>query len=86
MPISKKEFEAQLAQKMNATEKEASQWVEAYTDTIIDAFKSGKSVTINGLGGFHVSPGYCGTRIFKFNPSQKIRKLMGWSSAHKGEV
>ena len=77
MPVTKREFTQQLATKMGATEKEAAKWVEAYTETLIDVFKTGKGVTINGLGGFHLSGGYRGT-IFKFNPSQRIKKLMGW--------
>lgn len=86
MPISKKEFTQKLATNMGATEKEAAKWVEAYTETLTDIFKTGDGVTINGLGGFHVSPGYHGSRVFKFNPSQQIRKIMGWSSTFKGEV
>jgi nucleoid DNA-binding protein len=86
MPISKNEFTQKLAIKMGATEKEAATWVEAYTETLFDVFKTGNGVTINGLGGFHVSAGYRGGRVFKFNPSQQIRKMMGWSSTYKGEV
>jgi hypothetical protein len=59
--------------------------VEAYTETLIDVFKTGNGVTITGLGGFHVSLGYRGG-VFKFNPSQQIRKMIGWSSTFKGEV
>jgi len=58
MPVTKKEFIKQLAEKMGATEKESEKWVEAYTETLIDVFKTGQGVTITGLGGFHVSAGY----------------------------
>ncbi len=40
MPITKKEFTKQLASKMGATEKEAAKWVEAYTDSLVDIFKT----------------------------------------------
>jgi len=86
MPVTKKEFITQLAEKMGAREKESEQWVEAYTQTLIDIFKTGQGVTITGLGGFHVSYGYGKTMKFKFNPSQKIKKMMGWSSTYKGDV
>lgn len=86
MAVSKKEFIKQLATKTGATEKETEKWVDAYTETLIDIFKTGEGVSINGLGGFHVSHGYSGTMKFKFNPSQRICKLMGWSSTFKGEV
>ncbi|RLD65160.1 MAG: HU family DNA-binding protein [Bacteroidetes bacterium] len=86
MPITKKEFIKQLAEKMETNEKETEKWVEAYTQTLIDIFKTGEGVTITGLGGFHVSYGYGKTMKFKFNPSQKIKKMMGWSSTFKGDV
>ncbi|MDD3568397.1 MAG: HU family DNA-binding protein [Bacteroidales bacterium] len=84
MPKTKKEFEAMLAKRMGTTEKEAAAWVDAYTESLIDVFKTGAGVTITGLGGF-----YCEARrngvAFKFNPSQRIRKVLGWSSTYKGD-
>lgn len=53
MPLTKKEFAKKLAQRMGATEKEAEQWVDAYTETLIEVFETGKGVTINGLGGVY---------------------------------
>jgi len=85
MPKTKKEFTTMLAKKMNTSEKEANRWVDAYTETLIEIFKTGEGVTINGLGGFYLARKY-GDTIFKFNPSQRLRKLFGWSSTHKGEV
>jgi len=52
----------------------------------MDVFKTGNGVSINGLGGFYVGRSYGGSKVFKFNPSQKIRKLMGWSSTFKGDL
>jgi DNA-binding protein HU-beta len=84
MPKTKKEFEAILAKRMGTTTIEAAKWVDAYTESLIEIFKNGTGVTITGLGGF-----YCETRrngvAFKFNPSQRIRKVLGWSSTHKGD-
>ena len=85
MPKKKKEFVKILAEKMNATETEALRWVDAYTETLIDIFKTGEDTTIDGLGGFYLANKY-GNTIFKFNPSQRLRKLFGWGSTHKGEV
>ncbi|MBN2011791.1 HU family DNA-binding protein [candidate division KSB1 bacterium] len=78
----KKEFIRQLAQRMNTDELTASQWLEAVTETLIENFKIGKGVTSTGFGGFYVNP-TSSTWAFKFNPGQKIRSLMGWSSTHK---
>ena len=74
MPKTKKEFTQLLAQRMGKTENEAAQWVEAYTDTLVEIFKTGEGVTINGLGGFYLERRRDGA-AFKFNHSQKSRKL-----------
>ena len=83
MPKTKKEFEILLSLKMNATEAEASRWVDAYTETLIEIFKTGEGVSIKGLGGFYLAHKRGGT-AFKFNPSQRLRQLFGWSSTNKG--
>ncbi len=85
MAAKKNEFVAQLAKKMNCNEKTASQWVDAYTDTMFDIFKTGEGVTITGLGSFYLARRH-DSIAFKFNPSQKLRKLLGWSSTYTGEV
>ena len=82
MPKSKKEFISLLAQKMNADEATAKLWIDGYTDTLIDIFKKGEGVTIDGLGGFYLAKKY-GNTIFKFNPSQKLRYHLGWGSTYK---
>lgn len=82
MPKTKKEFIKLLSLKMNTTEAEASRWVDAYAETLIEIFKTGEGITIGGLGGFYLSQRRHGT-AFKFNPSQRIRQLLGWSSGFK---
>jgi nucleoid DNA-binding protein len=84
MPKSKKEFISLLAKRMNTDESTAKQWVDAYTETLYEIFQSGNGVTIDGLGGFHLNRKHSGN-VFKFNPSQKIRALLGWSSTFKQE-
>ncbi|NOY97037.1 MAG: HU family DNA-binding protein [Chlorobi bacterium] len=58
MAKTKKEFVSILAMRMGATEKTASEWVNAYTETMVDIFKTGEGVTIDGFGDF-----YCEGRI-----------------------
>jgi len=82
MPKSKKEFITQLAKRMNADEETTKQWIEAYTDTLIDIFKTGEGVTIDGFGGFYIKKRTDYT-VFKFNPSQKLRYYLGWGSTYK---
>ncbi|MDR0507721.1 MAG: HU family DNA-binding protein [Dysgonamonadaceae bacterium] len=51
---TKKDFIVLLFKRMNEDDEITKQWVDAYTDTLIDIFKTGKGVTINGLDGFYV--------------------------------
>lgn len=83
MAISKKEFITKLALKMHTDEEKASKWLDGVIDTLYDIFKTGEGVTLTGLGSFYLSERREST-AFKFNPSQKLRKLLGWSSSYKG--
>ncbi|MGD9731961.1 MAG: HU family DNA-binding protein [Desulfamplus sp.] len=85
MAISKKEFITKLALKMHTDEEKASKWLDGVIDTLYDIFKTGEGVTLTGLGSFYLSERREST-AFKFNPSQKLRKLLGWSSSYKGEI
>ncbi len=80
--MSKKEFIKALAFRMETDEITAERWVEAHTETLFEAFKFGQGVTIDGLGGFYVDQ-RGDSAAFKFNPSQKLRALLGWSSTYK---
>jgi DNA-binding protein HU-beta len=83
--VQKKDIAIRLARRMGSDENLAEQWIDAFTDTLCDAFKQGDSVTLQGFGGFYVRPER-GTWVFRFNPSQKLRAMLGWSSTYKGEV
>jgi nucleoid DNA-binding protein len=50
MPKTKKEFISLLAKRMNTDEATTKKWVEGYADTLIDIFKTGEGVTVEGLG------------------------------------
>ena len=70
---------------MNADEKTSAAWLDGVTGTFYDTFRNGQGVSLPGLGSFYLQKrGY--SYVFKFNPSQKLRKLLGWSSTYKGEV
>jgi len=59
--------------------------VEATLEEIYEALKRGECVSLRDLGTFYVRPerdSWC----FKFNPSQRLRKLFGWSSTYKGAL
>ena len=71
-----------LANRMNADEDTAKQWIDAYTDTLIEIFKTGEGVTIDGLGGFYLQKRRDYT-VFKFNPGQMVKYYLGWGSTYK---
>ena len=59
--------------------------VEATLTEIYEALKRGECVSLRDLGTFYVRPER-GSWCFKFNPSQRLRKLLGWSSTYKGTL
>jgi hypothetical protein len=83
--MNKKDIIIHLAARMETDEKTAEAWLNALIETLYEAFKAGKSVTLPGLGGFYVRPER-DSWVFKFNPAQKLRALFGWSSTYKGEL
>jgi DNA-binding protein HU-beta len=55
-------------------------------EQMVQSFKNCESVTIKNFGRFYASPGDDDTTIFTFIPSQRLRKIFGWSSTYKGET
>jgi len=83
--IQKQESVTRVAKRMATSEKAAEKYVDAFLDTLYEAFKAGESVTLPGFGGFYLQP-RAPTWIFKFNPGQKLRTLFGWSSTYKDNL
>jgi DNA-binding protein HU-beta len=81
--MKKQEFVWQVAERMNSSETTAALWVDAVTETIYEQLKLGESVTLPGFGTFYVRSERVQS-VFKFNPSQRLRALFGWSSTYKG--
>jgi DNA-binding protein HU-beta len=84
--VKKKEFAKLLAEKMNKRAKEAEMWVDTFADTLYECLKEGRGVTITNMGTFYLPTTSRGDSIFRFNPSQKLRRLFGWSSTYKGNM
>lgn len=80
--LSKKEFVQRLASRMGCDEETASVWLHGVTETFYEAFREERGVTLKGFGGFYLER-RGRTCAFKFNPSQKLRSLLGWSSTYK---
>ena len=84
-PISKKDYITELSKKMDCDDKTAALWLDGVTDTLYETFKKGHGVTLTGFGSFYLSRRREST-AFKFNPSQKLKKLLGWSSTYTGQL
>jgi len=81
----KSEIVQRLAKRMETDEETAARWLDAVTETIYEAIKAEESVTLPGFGGFYVCAGR-ESCVFKFNPAQRLRSALGWSSTYKGEL
>jgi DNA-binding protein HU-beta len=71
---------------MKANEKTAEMWIDGFTDVVCDCLKQGQGVSITNFGTFYLRITGRGDSIFKFLPSQKLRRLFGWSSTYKGNL
>ena len=83
--INKKELVKRVATRLSQDPKETDKLVDAVFEEIYEALKNGESVTIRNFGNFYISERRSGT-VFKFNPSQKLKALFGWSSSYKGDL
>lgn len=83
--IKHKDFIKLYAAKMNCSEKNAEKYLDGFLNTLYDEIKEGSSVTIQHFGNFYVSKRKDST-VFKFNPSQKFKAILGWSSNYKGDI
>ncbi|WP_299465144.1 HU family DNA-binding protein [uncultured Microscilla sp.] len=80
-----KDFIRLYSDKMGCSEKNAEKYLEGFIDTLYDCMKAKSSITIQHLGKFYVSERKEST-AFKFNPSQKMKAILGWSSNYKGNI
>ena len=83
--INRKELANRVTQRLAGCEPTAEQMVDATLEEIYEALKRGECVSLRHFGTFYVRPERQ-SWVFKFNPSQRLRKLFGWSSTYKGEL
>ena len=83
--ITKRELTQRVAQRASKGTVEVENIVEATLEEIYEALKHGESVSLRNFGTFYVDWRRSGT-VFKFNPSQRLRRLFGWSSTYQGEL
>jgi DNA-binding protein HU-beta len=83
--IEKDELIERISRRTGNSPKTVEKFVDATLEEIYEALKQGKRVSLKNLGTFYVRPERT-SWVFKFNPSQRLRKLFGWSSTYKGEL
>ncbi|MBK1987654.1 HU family DNA-binding protein [Sphaerospermopsis aphanizomenoides BCCUSP55] len=82
MSIDKKELIRRVGQRINKETGTVEEIIDATIEEIYESLKQGESVSLRNFGTFYVrvEPK---TWVFKFNPSQRLRKIFCWSSTYK---
>ncbi len=83
--IGKKELVRRVSERIGEGPATVEELVDATLEEIYEALKRGESVSLRNFGTFFVRPERK-SWVFKFNPSQRLRKLFGWSSTYRGEL
>jgi len=85
--MKEKELIQKAAQRAGKSEAEVALVVEAWVEEIVGSLKRHESVSVRNFGTFYIRLSRSsGASVFKFNPSQRLRKLFGWSSTYKGTL
>ena len=83
--IEKPELVSLVSERTSQEAQAVNEIVDAFLDEIYQALKRGDSVSLRGFGSFYVRP-EDESWVFRFNPSQRLRALFGWSSTYRGEL
>ncbi len=83
--IDKNELVKRIAKRTEKPIGDVESMVDATLEEIYEALKYGESVTLRNFGVFYIENRRSDI-IFKFNPSQRLKALFGWSSTYKGEL
>ena len=85
MSINKQDLIKRVAQKSELGNRVVEQVIETTLEEIYNSLKQGESVSLRNFGSFYINKKSNGI-VFKFNPSQRLRKLFGWASTYKSEM
>lgn len=83
--VEKQDLVRLISQRVQGDENMVEEIVDAVLEEIYQAIKRGESVSLRNFGSFYVRPER-ESWVFKFNPSQRLRKLFGWTSTYRGEL
>jgi DNA-binding protein HU-beta len=82
MSIDKKELIRRVSRRVDRETAMVEAVADATLEEIYESLQQGESVSLRNFGTFYVrvEPQ---SWVFKFNPSQRLRKAFGWSSTSK---
>jgi DNA-binding protein HU-beta len=81
--VKQSELVRRAAQRVDRDEAAVAAVVDAFLEEIYEALRRGRSVSLRGFGSFSVRPER-EAWVFRFNPSLRLRALLGWSSTSRG--
>jgi len=82
--VDKRELIRLVARRTGRDPVVVAEVIEGTLAEIVEALEIGKSVSLRDFGTFYVRPERA-QWVFKFNPSQRLRKVLGWSSTYRGD-
>ncbi len=83
--ITKKDLVDLVSQRTNKEPATIEEIVDATLEEIYEALKRGESVSLRNFGIFYVRVEWQ-SWVFKFTPSQRLRRVFGWSSTYTGPL
>lgn len=83
--ITKKELVERVAERTDREQADVEAIIDATLEEIYQSLKRHENVIIRNFGKFYIRERSSGI-VFKFDPSQKLRALFGWSLTYKGEL
>lgn len=83
--ITKKDLVDLVSERTNKETAITEEIVDATLEEIYEALKRGESVSLRNFGTFYVRVEWQ-SWVFKFTPSQRLRRVFGWSSTYTGDL
>ena len=83
--IDKKALVERVSRRVTKGTGTVKEIVDATLEEIYEALKREECVSLRNFGTFYIRRERRSC-VFKFNPSQRLRQLFGWSSTYKGEL
>lgn len=84
--IQKEAIIQEVSANTKLSEKTVTKVMDDIFEVIVQHNKAGRTVTLKNIGSFYAALGKDDAIVFKFNPSQRWRKALGWTSSYKGDV